>query len=69
MKKLKDYLDSRGIKHGWFAENILGMSRSHFSSVLTDTEWMPQKYWKKTIDYTKGYLTLEDFMEDYESKK
>jgi len=65
MKKLRKYLDDRGLRYGWFAKERLGMSPTFFSCILHGKAQMPIKYWRTIIEVTDGIMTLEDFF-DYE---
>ena len=69
MKKLKRYIDERGIKYAFFAKETLGMHPTFLCEVVKGNECMPMKYWRKVMDFTEGEITLEDFLEDYEAKR
>jgi hypothetical protein len=69
MKKLKRYIDKRGIKYAFFAKEALGMNPTFLCEILKGNECMPIKYWRKIMDFTGGEIVVEDFLEDYEMKK
>lgn len=63
-KKLKDYLDSNGIRHAWFAQKI-GIANGTLSKYLLGQGKLPKKAWREVIVLTKGKISMKDLLNDF----
>ena len=64
---LKEYLDSNGMKHKFFAEK-LEISPQALSDIVTKKRAPRQKTAQKIVKLTKGKVTFEDLFKGKESK-
>lgn len=62
MKKLKEYLDRKGLRQDKFAQKI-GMDAPTLSHIMNGRRKIPEKCWKKIVQETNGEITLEDLLE------
>lgn len=66
-----DYLDTKGIKYKWFAEQI-GMNRVQWEDVIHNKKKCPKKYWTTIVVVSKGEITIDDLLnysKQFERKK
>lgn len=63
-KKLDNFFEENGIQKVWLAKK-LGMSKPMIYAALAGTRPIPFKYWKKVLEYTRGYISQEDLVHDY----
>lgn len=63
-KKLNEYLAENGCLKNWFAKK-LGTTSPIMWAICNGHKSIPRKYWAKLIETTKGYVTLDDLIEDY----
>lgn len=63
-KKLKEYLDTNGIRHAWFAKKI-GIANGTLSKYLLGQGKLPKKAWREVILLTKGKISMKDLLNDF----
>ncbi|CCB87751.1 helix-turn-helix domain-containing protein [Simkania negevensis] len=63
--ELKEYLESNGIKHKYFAEKV-GISPQSLSDLVNKKTAPRQKTAQKIVELTKGEVTFEDLFKEKE---
>lgn len=63
-KKLETYFKETGVQKIWFAAR-LGISSSMIWQIMSGNSTLPHKYWQKAIEHSRGYVTIEDLMNDH----
>jgi len=63
-KKLNEYLKENGCLKNWFAKKI-GTTSPIIWSICNGPRSIPKKYWLPIVDATKGFVTIDDLIEDY----
>lgn len=62
-EKFNRFFEENGLQKQWFAKKI-GINREAFYQIINGHHTLPEKYWKKVIEITKGQITLGDIMGD-----
>ena len=63
--RIKEYLDTFGIKQSWLAERI-GIHPRAFNLMLHGKRTLPRKYWSNIVLISNGLISYEDLKQEQE---
>jgi len=62
-EKLKKYIDVNSLCINKIARRV-GMFTTNFHAALSGSRPFPERTWLKIVEFTNGYVSLEDFAEE-----
>ena len=66
--KIKEFIDTFGVKQTWLAEKIGAHPRT-ISLVINGKRTLPKKYWNQIVTVTKGLVDFKDLLQEQEQRK
>lgn len=63
-RKIREFCKKDRYSVSEFARHI-GCARQTFYQIMAIKQPLPKKYWKKIVEFTAGFVTFQDLVNDY----